>query len=308
MRNEVPLPPPRAAIDIGSNTLLLLVRGPDGSTVHDEATIVGLGRGLGDRGLFRPDRMEAALTVLSRYATRAQELGVAPAQVRAVATSAARRALNAATFFQRVEADTGLHITVIAGEEEARLTWLGALDGLPLPLGSVAVVDLGGGSTEIVTGEGERLGFQTSLEIGAVRLTETFFGETPGRYDPRALSRLRTMVGEACQTLIPARHPRSVIAVAGTATSLAAMNLGLTEWDRDAVHGQRLTRADLRRWIDRLLASSPAERREWAAVDPQRADYLLAGACVLEAVLTALQRESLVVSDGGVRHGLLAEL
>lgn len=297
---------PSASIDIGSNSLLLLVRGADGQTVEDLQTVVGLGKGLGDRGLFRPDRMDAAVEVLRRYAARARELGVEPAQIRAVATSAARRALNAATFLQRVQDETGVHVEVISGPEEARLTWLGALDGLPLPLGSVAVVDLGGGSTEVVVGEGERIQLRTSLEIGSVRLTEAFFGEVPDRYDPRALSRLREACAQATASLEPARHPRSVVAVAGTATTLAAMQLELSTWDRDKVHGTRLTRADLRRFIDRLLASSPEERRQWAAVSPERADNLLAGACVLEAVLTALQRESLLVSDGGVRHGLLA--
>ena len=214
---------PRAAVDIGSNSLLLLVRGPDGATLHDEATVVGLGKGRGDRGLFRPDRMDAAIEGLRRYAARARELGVEPSRVRAVATSAARRALNAATFLQRVQDETGLHVEVISGPEEARLTWLGALDGLPLPLGSVAVVDLGGGSTEVVAGEGERIAFRTSLELGSVRLTEAFFGEQPQRYEPRALSRLREAVARACQVLEPARHPRSVVAVAGTATTLAAM-------------------------------------------------------------------------------------
>lgn len=300
-------PGARAAIDIGSNSLLLLVRDARGETVHDEATVVGLGKGLGDRGLFRPDRMDAALEVLRRYAQTARGLGVPAEQVAAVATSAARRALNAATFFERVKAETGLAVRVIPGEEEARLTWLGALDGLPVPLGSVAVVDLGGGSTEVVVGEGERLQLRTSLELGSVRLTEAWFGEHPTRYDPRDLSRLRAHVDAACQQLRPARHPRSVVAVAGTATTLAAMNLELTAWDRDKVHGSRLTRADLRRWIDRLLPSEPAERRQLAAVSPERADFLLAGACVLEAVLTALQRESLLISDGGVRHGVLAD-
>ncbi|NOY24412.1 MAG: Ppx/GppA family phosphatase [Oligoflexia bacterium] len=298
-------PQPRAAIDIGSNTLLLLVRGPDGTTLHDEASIVGLGRGLGDRGMFRPDAMDAAIDVLARYAAQAAELGVPAQDVRAIATSAARRALNATTFLARVQKQTGLQVTVVTGPEEARLTWLGALDGLRLPDGSVAVVDLGGGSTEIVTGQGDHIDFRTSLEIGAVRTTEQFFGESPQRYDPRTFSRLRSAVTEICATLAPARHPRTVVAVGGAATSLAAMNLGLTAWDRDKVHGSRLRRADLRRWIDRLLASTPAQRRAWVQTAPARADSLLAGACILETTLTALQRETLRVSDGGVRHGLL---
>lgn len=300
-----PQPQPRAAIDIGSNTLLLLVRGPDGTMLHDEASIVGLGRGLGDRGMFRIDAMDAAIKVLVRYAAQAAEHGVPAQDVRAVATSAARRALNVSTFLARVQDQTGLQVTVITGPEEARLTWLGARDGLRLPDGSVAVVDLGGGSTEIVTGQGDRLDFRTSLEIGAVRTTEQFFGQSPQRYDPRALSRLRSAVADTATSLAPARHPRTVVAVAGTATTLAAMTLGLTAWDRDKVHGSRLRRADLRAWIDRLLTSTPDQRRSWAQTAPARADTLLAGACILEATLTALQRETLLVSDGGVRQGLL---
>ncbi len=291
---------------MGSNSLLLLVRDAAGETVHDEAVVVGLGHGLGDRGLFRPERMEAAIEVLRRFVTTAAGLGVPAAEIRAATTSAARRALNANTFLKRIQDELGLSIPVISGMEEARLTWLGALDGLALPLGSVAVVDLGGGSTEVVSGEGERIALQTSLELGTLRLTEAWFGERPERYDPRDLSRLRAHCEQLCQALAPARHPRSVVAVAGTATTLAASTLELSAWDRQAVHGSRLTRADLRTWIDRLLDSTPAQRRAWAAVSPERADYLLAGACVLEAVLTALQRESLLVSDGGLRHGLLA--
>lgn len=300
------LPKARAAIDIGSNTLLLLVRDAAGETIHDEAVVVGLGRGLGERGLFRPERMESALEVLRRYVATAASLGVPAAEIRAAATSAARRALNAGTFLQRIHDELGVTVNIVSGVEEARLTWLGALDGLALPLGSVAVVDLGGGSTEVVSGEGERIALQTSLELGTIRLTEAWFGERIERYDPRALSRLRAHCEQTCTALGPARHPRNVVAVAGTATTLGAMTLGLSTWDRAAVHGSRLTRADLRSWIDRLLDSTPAQRRSWAAVSPERADLLLAGACVLEAVLTALQRESLIISDGGLRHGLLA--
>ncbi|RME24345.1 MAG: Ppx/GppA family phosphatase [Deltaproteobacteria bacterium] len=299
--------PARAAIDIGSNSILLLVRAADGRTLHDEARVVGLGQGLGDRGLFRPDRMDAAVAVLGDYVARCGELGVPVEDIAAVATSAARRALNARSFLDRVRAETGLAVRIISGEEEARLTWLGALDGLELAPGRTAVVDLGGGSTEVVIGEGARIGFRTSLELGSVRQTEAFFGNRPDRVDPRDLGRLRQVIEGDLQALREVPRPRSVVAVAGTATTLAAMQLGLVQWDRDRVHGSRLTRSDLRRFIDRLLASSREQRRAAAAVAPERADFLLAGACILEAVLGALHRESMVVSDGGVRQGLLVD-
>lgn len=297
---------PKASIDIGSNSLLLLVLDDQGATLHDEARVVGLGRGLGDRGLFRTDRMEEALSVLADYAARAATLGVPADQVRVAATSASRRALNAATFFERVKQRSGLSVRVIEGEEEARLTWLGARKGLSLPDGAVAVVDLGGGSTEVVVGERDHIALRTSLEIGTVRLTEQFLDGGRGRIDPRALARLRAHVNAVVDTVHWPTVPRAMVAVAGTATTLAAMEQGLSTYDGARVHGFRLSRNALRRWIDRLLEADADERRRLAAVSPERADTLLAGACVLDTVASAARRDSLLISDGGLRHGLVA--
>jgi exopolyphosphatase/guanosine-5'-triphosphate,3'-diphosphate pyrophosphatase len=252
---------PRASIDLGSNSVLLLVRDDDGATLHDEARVVGLGAGLGDRGLLRPDREEAALAALADYAQTAARLGVSPWQIEAAWTSSGRRALNAAAFAGRVEAATRIRLRVISGEEEGRLTWLGALGDLPLPDGPIGVVDLGGGSTELVLGEGPRIGSRASLEIGSVRLTEQFFGPQPGRYKPTDLARLRTHVDAVVAEHTWQVLPRALVGVAGTVTTLAAMSLGLTTWDRDRVHGSRLTRGTLRRQIDQLLAAGPRERR-----------------------------------------------
>ncbi len=299
---------PRAAIDIGSNTLLLLVVDDEGNTIHDEARVVGLGQGLGSRGLFRPDRMDAAVEVLCDFADTARSLGVPPYDVRAVATSAARRALNARTFLERVQARSQLGVEIITGEREAQLTWRGATGGLRMPDGPIAVVDLGGGSTEVVQGVGAEIRERVSLELGSVRLTEAFFGPTPDRVRPAALAQLREAVAAGIADHSWERLPRAIIAVAGTATTLAAMERGLTVWDRDQVHGMRLTRGALRRQIDRLLHSDAAERRVLAAIAPARADYLLAGAVVLDAICASAMRDSMVVSDGGVRHGLLARL
>ena len=297
---------PKASIDIGSNSLLLLVVGDDGAVLHDEARVVGLGRGLGDRGLFRPDRMDAAVEVLAAYAARAAELGVPPATVRVAATSAARRALNAATFVERIRKETGLLVRIIEGEEEALLTWTGALAGLTLPDGPVGVADLGGGSTEVVVGERDVLQLRTSLEIGTVRLTDQFLDGGRGRVDPRALARLKDHVNRVVQTVTWQPLPRALVCVAGTATTLMALELGLTTYDGARVHGGKLGRAALRRWIDRLLDADPDERRALVAVSPDRADTLLAGAIVLMALADHSRRETLIISDGGLRHGLLA--
>jgi len=295
---------PRASIDLGSNSVLLLVLADDGAVLHDEARVIGLGRGLGDRGLFRPDRMDAAVEALRDYAATATALGVPPDAIKAVATSASRRALNAATFFERVKKDTAIQFRIISGEEEALLTWLGARQGLDLPAGPVGLVDLGGGSTEIVLGERDVVQFRASMEIGTVRLTDQHLDGGRGRVDPRALARLRQHIDDVVTGLSWPLVPRVLIAVAGTATTLAAMELGLQTYDGAKVHGSRLTRAALRRWIDLLLEADADQRRVLAAVSPDRADTLLAGACVLDAVLAHARRETLIISDRGLRHGV----
>lgn len=297
----------RATIDIGSNSILLLVVSDSGVVLHDEARVVGLGKGLGDRGMLQPQRMEAALAVLTDYANLAAQHGVPAWMVKAVATSGARRAMNARAFLERVRMGTGLRVRVISGDEEAWLTWAGARSDLRLPGGPLAVIDPGGGSTELVLGEGERVAMQTSLELGVVRLTERYFGPEPTRYRPQQLARMRAEIQAILNDIQWPVHPRALIAVAGTVTTLTAMHRGMKQWDRSKIHGARLSRGMFRRWIDRLLDSTPAQRREWAAIAPQRADYMLAGACLLEEICTAAHRDSLLVSDGGVRYGLLHE-
>lgn len=295
----------RAAIDLGSNSVLLTVVEADGSVVHDEARVVGLGQGLGERGLLRPERMEAAVEALADFARVARELGVAPGAVRGVTTSAARRALNAATFLARVRAVTGITLEVISGDEEARLSWLGARQGLALEEGPVGLVDVGGGSTELVVGAEGRVSWRVSVEAGSVRLTEAFLGT--GVVNHTDYARLRGHVDGLFGPVRPQGRCRVALAVAGSATTLAAMDLGLGAYDGARVHGYRLTRAAIRTWIDRLLGASPEERRALVAVSPERADSLLAGATLLDAGLAALGRQAAVVSDRGLRFGVLAE-
>ncbi|MBA2321494.1 MAG: exopolyphosphatase [Deltaproteobacteria bacterium] len=298
---------PRAGIDIGSNTLLLLVVDDTGRVLHDEARVIGLGRGLGDRGLMTADRLEAADACLGDYVRIAATLGVEAGNIRAVATSAARRALNAATWTARLQRDLGLRVRILSGEEEARLTWLGAMRDLELPEGPLLVVDLGGGSTEIVLGEGDVVHQRLSLEIGSVRLTEAFLGGRGGApYDPVGLARLRSHVDAEMSKVVFDPIPRTVIAVAGTATTLATMVLELSAWDGERVHGSRLTRLDLARCSDRLLPAGAAARRALVPAAPDRADYLLAGAAILDRVLSSSRRSQMTVSDRGLRFGVVA--
>lgn len=293
-----------ASIDIGSNSLLLLVQGAAGDTVLDVQNVVGLGKGMGpERGLFRPDRMAAALEVLGAYATQAAALGVAPEQIRAVATSASRRAMNAPSFYEEVRRKTGIRVEVISGEEEARYTWLGSLAGIDLPAGALMVVDPGGGSTEVIVGEGRQMRSRVSLEIGTVRLTEQYLGY--GTVSPADYARLRAHVDGVVGGLAVPTIPKALVAVAGTATTLAALELGLAKYEPTKVHGATLSAAALRTWIDRLLPATADERKSMVAVSPGRADTLLAGATILLRVLEQARRQACRVSDRGLRHGVL---
>ena len=295
---------PRAAIDIGSNSLLLLIVADDGTVLHDQATVVGLGRGLGDRGLFLPDRMEAAEQTLAEYVKTAVEHGVRPQRIRAVATSASRRALNAETWFRRVKRNHGIGVDIISGDEEARLTWLGSLRDLPACEEPLLVVDLGGGSTELAIGTSDGVDHRTSVPVGSVRLTEEFLGDGP--VERANLSRCKSWIDVSLQRF-DFTQPRAatIVGVAGTVTTLACMGLGLREYDRDAVHGSTLTRTALQQTMERLMPMTDAQRREAVPSSPDRAGYLVAGAAILDRVLATAGMESMRVSDRGLRYGVV---
>jgi exopolyphosphatase/guanosine-5'-triphosphate,3'-diphosphate pyrophosphatase len=304
---------PRASMDIGSNSLLLTVLDGDGRLLHDEARVVGLGKGLGDGGAFRPDRKALGEQVLRDYVAIAAGLGVPAREIMAIATSGARRATDATAWFAALERELGLHIRIVSGEEEARLTWKGAHTGLDIPAGPRLVVDLGGGSTELVLGEADSVSLRVSLELGSVRLTERFLcGGTdvvPDRYDPSQLDALRRYVDETVATVELQPRPLTVVGVASSVTTLTAMMKGLSRYDRDAVHGAWLSREVLGRFSGQLLGADAAGRRQIAAISPERADYLLAGATVLDRVLVAVghtdSHSGMLVSDRGLRFGIL---
>ncbi|HHO54106.1 MAG TPA: hypothetical protein ENK18_25355, partial [Deltaproteobacteria bacterium] len=230
---------PRAAIDIGSNSILLTI--VDGDRVlHDEARTAALGRGLGDRGLFSPDRMARATEVLSDYVEIAGSHGIGACAIEAVATSAARRAMNAETFFDRVRQRLGLRVRIISGGEEACLTWLGGQHELELPSGPILGVDLGGGSTELILGRARRLEQRISLEVGSVRLTEAYLEHDPdGRIHAETLPPMLEHIEGELERFSLDTRPWGIVGIGGTITTLVALRLGLQHFDATRVHGAR---------------------------------------------------------------------
>ena len=199
-----------------------------------------------------------------------------------------------------------MRIKIISGDEEARLTWRGALRDLKVPNGPQLVVDLGGGSTELVLGEGGEIVRRASLELGSARLTERFFVEdADGGYNADGLTGLTAYVDAELGRYTFDPQPIVVIGVAGTVTTLAALHHGLDAYDGSVVHGSTLTRARLTAFAEQFLPLDRQARRDAVALAPARADFLVAGATVLARTLAAAGVDAMVVSDRGLRFGLL---
>lgn len=294
-------------IDIGTNTLLLLIVDGDGALVVDLCRFGRLGRGLDASGRLDAGAIAASLEICREYRRVMDDHGVA--RPIAVATQAMREARNAAEFVAPAEAILGASIEVIGGEREAELAFVAVARTFPELAGArYVVVDVGGGSTEFVATDGARVTAATSVPIGAVRLTERHL-----RCDPPAPEEILALVEDIDRQL--ERHlaslelPRGapVVGTAGTATTLAAMELGLAAHDSAAVTGVRIVPATVEAHVARLLAATVAERRAMAGVEPQRGDVIAGGAAIYARVMHRLEAPVLITCDRGIRWGLAYE-
>ena len=295
-----------ATIDVGSGSVLVHVaeQRPDGSfvTLAGHAVITRLGEGLAETGSLAPAAMERTIVALAELLDLARAHGVD--RLAAVGTMALRQATNAPDFVARARRELGLALEVISGEEEARLSFLAARAALPQREAPTVVFDVGGGSTEFIQGRGEHIESRTSLPLGTIVLTRTFL-----RSDPLAPSELAAFdlhLAGALQ-LPPLDASGGVIALGGTLCSLAAHHHGLDSYDPDVVHGTVLDRATLATRMEVLSALPLAVRRTLPGIPPKRADTILAGIALAQAVLRALDAPALTVCDRGLRHGLMLD-
>jgi len=295
-----------ATIDVGTNTTLLLVaRATPAIEVLDErAEITRLGRGIGTGGELAADGIARTLAVLRDYADIARRQ---QADIAAIGTEALRRARNAPDFLLPAADILGTPIQVIEGGREAALTFRAVLSSFAdASRGQLVVVDIGGGSTEIVVATDGRVASETSIGIGSVRLTERLVHHDPASADDIAATR-RAIDEALAEVRFPA-GPLTLVGVAGTVTSLAAMAQNMSTYDPARVHGYELSREELRRQIDRLAAAGQHEREQMPGLDPKRADVILAGALILDGVAERAGATYVRVSDRGIRWGLLYEL
>lgn len=300
-----------AAMDLGTNSFHLIVadvmQNGRFRVLGREKDAVRLGEGINDMKHLGRSAMERAIAVLSRYAMIAESHG---AEMRAVATSAIREARNQEELVARVREEIGLEIEVISGPEEARLIYLGALQALPIYQKRIVLVDIGGGSTEFLLGHAGRVEYANSIKVGAVRLTRQYF--TARTLDAAAVEECRTALRGALHPIRRVLRPAQVEQIVGCSGTIQSMAAIIRAMTGEAVHsdagGVTFTRKELTRAIDLLLeAKSVSRRREIAGLDASRADIIVAGALVLEAVFEALDARQMITSKYALREGVLLD-
>jgi exopolyphosphatase/guanosine-5'-triphosphate,3'-diphosphate pyrophosphatase len=303
-----------SVVDIGTNSTRLLVAEVDDQATVTElerrSTVTRLGQGVEATRTLAPEAMDRVFATLDEYRALIDDHD-AGARTVAVLTSAVRDAGNGAEFAAEVRARYGLDTRTIPGEEEARLSFLGATseraarDGE----GPLAVVDVGGGSTEVIAGEGRDVRFFVSTQVGVVRHTERHLTTDPP--DPEELDALAADVRAILEAELPAEVRRDVahvLAVAGTATSVAAIDQDLQPYDPARVHGHRVSRAALEGQLARLSALTNADRRKVRGLHPDRAPTIVAGVVVLLEVLRAFGVDEFEASEHDILRGAALDL
>lgn len=295
------------SIDIGTNTLLMLVADIDSSgrltVIHDEHVIARLGKGVDANKVILPETFTRALGFLQEYKRISESCE--SEMIIARGTSALRDSKNQDEFIAFIKHKLGFTISVLSGDEEAELTYLGAVsDFLEDDRdGSFSVLDIGGGSTELINGRNLEVSSKYSIDIGSVRLTERFLKTSPPSSlgVSGALSLIRSQVSQFGSVSSTAR----LIGVAGTLTTLASIDLDLPAFDRQKVHGHQLTYDAIQAIFNRLRIKTLQELQSIPQILPERADILLAGILILLESMKQLNANEIMVSDRGLRFGIL---
>ncbi len=298
----------KASIDLGTNTCLMLMAEVESGYIKnvlgDYARIVRLGEGVDKTGHLHPDAIERTLTCLNEYRKTISGVGISPEDVECVATSQARDAENGRDFFTKVGAELGFGFRVVSGKDEARLSFMGSL--LPdMEASNHAVVDIGGGSTEFVTVYDGR-----SINLGSVRFTERYLKSDP--VSDEEFNICLNEIDNKLEELVDWRNTTSsnmqMLAVAGTATTLASWHLRLREFDAARIEKVQLTCVTLFRMVKDLRRMTVKERCDQTGIDPKRADVLLAGAMILWRTMEKLKFQTCNISPRGLRYGVLMDL
>jgi exopolyphosphatase/guanosine-5'-triphosphate,3'-diphosphate pyrophosphatase len=309
-----------AAIDCGTNSIRLLVADVPARGGHTDLVrrmeVVRLGQGVDATGRLAPEAIERTRRVLAEYAATARELGATA--VRMVATSATRDAANRADFEGMVEATLGQLPDVVPGREEAELSFLGATGSLDAaarahgnapPRPPFLVVDIGGGSTEFVLGDAGGVRAARSVDIGCVRLTERHLHGDPPSADEiqRAEADIRAALADVVAE-VPVAEAASLVGLAGSVTTVAALALQLPEYDAEAIHGSRIPVGAVRSVTAGLLTATRARRAALPVMHPGRVDVIGAGSLILRVLMDAFALDEVVVSEHDILDGIALRL
>ncbi len=273
------------------------------SSVVDRAEVTRLGEGLEQHNEFAPEAITRTVDAVVDMVGEAKDK--AARAIAAVGTAGMRLASNRELVTDAIHQRTGVRVEVISGEEEARLAYLAVENGLGLGEGSLVVFDTGGGSSQFTFGEGQQVIERFSVDVGAVRYTERFgLSQAVG---PDVVRDVLEAVSDDLSSLDDRPSPDALVGMGGAITNITAVSHEMTVYDPDLVQGTTLSTDEIDRQIELYRGIDAEGRRAIAGLQPKRADVILAGACIVRTVMEKLGRETLVVSDRGLRHGLLVE-
>ena len=299
----------KAVVDVGTNSVKFCLAEGDGSegwkVIKDANDIARLGEGLKDSGRISAEALERNAQSVAAFVKEARSAGAD--DIRIVGTMALRTAHNAEAFIARVKELCGLTLRVLPGEEEAQLSYVAVLSGIAgASQADLVTMDTGGGSTEFVFGRAGKITKKFSLNVGAVRFTEDYLSQMPVPVDKLAAARaaIKKELSEG-GVVGPVKF---LVGMGGTVTSMAAVKHKMTVYDPSVIQGSVLTLDDVRAQIAHYAAKTLEQRREIPGLQPKRADVILAGACIVEAVMELTASDELTVSDRSLRHGLLERL
>ena len=297
----------RAIIDIGSNSIKMRIARISRGRVHvirDETEVVRLGRGMSITGFLQQENMKVSCEAVSRMVRRALSLG---AEILVVGTMALRTAQNADTFVKMVKDTSGQDVHILSGEEEAKYSWLGAIDGIDIN-GEAVMFDSGGGSTEFVLGTEKDMMRVVSVPVGAVNLSEKYFSVQDKSIKhstcEQAIAYVRDMLTQ--HNIHDFRTANGyVIGVGGGAVTMASVKHACENFNPSLLHGSVLTRNDIVRQIRMYSSLTLSERENVIGLPASRADVILGSACIIFTALETLGAKSCIISINGLRHGLL---
>ena len=300
-----------AFIDVGTNTLLCLIADIRDTgrfrVLDDLAEIARLGQGVDQTGVISAAGEERAIAILARCRDRCNDLGVE--EITAVGTSALRDARNSDQVRARIRDALGIDIRVISGAEEAGYSFLAVQRGLSNLDHELLVIDIGGGSTEFILGNENGVSRALSVDVGSVRLTERYLHGDPVRADEvsaMGAAVVAQLAAVKSEIIAQASSP-TLVGIAGTFTTLVAIEKKLTRYSPSQVHGSVLNLPEVKGHVAMLQSRSVAERKQIAGLEPKRADVIFAGAFLIEKIMELFGARQVVVSDQGVRYGLLHE-